>query len=138
MVIIISHLWFVNHLCGIFCHFKRLIMFFFFDSENYCVNDIIERMKSIKPLKEIIEQTGISQSAISMWKSRNTFPRSDDLYKISCCLKVSMEYLLTGKDFQSELTQDETELLHNYRLLSDDQKSMLQIMVSAIASKADV
>lgn len=113
-------------------------MFFFFDSESYIVNDLIERIKTIKPIKQVVEETGIAQSTIATWKSKNSFPKVDDLYKIACCLKVSMEYLLTGKDFQSELTQDETELLHNYRLLHDDQKSMLQIMLSALASQSDV
>lgn len=110
-------------------------MFFFFDSENYCVNDLIERIKSIKPLKFVVEETGIAQSTIATWKSKNTFPKVDDLYKIACCLNVSIEYLLTGEDKENNLSQDETELLTNYRLLDDSEKSMLQIMVSALACK---
>lgn len=109
-------------------------MFFFFDSENYQVSDLIERIKSIKSLPKVIEETGIAQSTISAWKSRNTFPKVDDLYKISCCLNVSMEYLLTGEDKENNLTPDETELLRNYRLLTDDMKAMLSIQVSALAT----
>lgn len=108
---------------------------FFFDFENYSVADMIERMKSIKPLKEIIENTGISQPIFSQWKSRNSMPKSDDLYKIAQFLNVSIEYLLTGEDKENNLSQDETELLTNYRLLDDSEKSMLQIMVSALACK---
>lgn len=61
------------------------------------VSDLLERIKSKTPLKNI-ESLGFSQSTIATWKSKNIFPRSDDLYKIAQYLNVSMEWLLTGKD----------------------------------------
>ncbi len=97
------------------------------------INDLIERIKSIQPLKNL-ESIGFSQNTINNWKYRNTFPKSDDLYKISQFLNVSMEYLLTGEDKENNLSQDETELLTNYRKLQEHDKSMLQVMVSAMAS----
>lgn len=111
-------------------------MFFFFDSENFDVTDLLDRIKSIKPLKDVIEQTGISQPSFSKWKARNSMPKADDLYKIACCLNVSMEYLLTGEDKQNELSQDETELLTNYRTLSDSEKSMLNIMIASLSASS--
>ena len=111
-------------------------MFFFFDSENYCVNDLIERMKSIKPIKEIVEETGISQPIISQWKARNSFPKCDDLYKIACCLNVSMEWLLTGKTgSDDELPENEKKLLENYRSLDPTGKHHVDLMVEALAGK---
>lgn len=112
------------------------MFFFFFDSENYCVNDLIERMKSIKPLKEIIEETGIAQSTISSWKVKNSFPKCDDLYKIALCLNVSMEWLLTGKiEDDSKLPDQELELLSNYRKLDPHDKHSISLMIEALAGK---
>lgn len=107
-----------------------------FDFDNYSVSIIVDRIKAITSTKEL-EKIGISQQVISNWKSRNTFPKSDDLYKISQFLNVSMEYLLTGEDKENNLSQDETELLTNYRKLQEHDKSMLQVMVSAMASNQD-
>ena len=96
-------------------------------------SSIIDRIKSICEIKDL-ENVGISAQVISNWKSRNSIPKADDLYKISKFLNVSMEYLLTGKDFENKLADDELELLTNYRLLQDHDKSMVQVMVSAYAS----
>lgn len=112
------------------------MFFFFFDSENYCVNDLIERMKTIKQLPQIIEETGIAQSTISAWKNRNTFPKCDDLYKIACCLNVTMEWLLTGKnESDKELPENEQSLLENYRSLDATGKHHVDLMIEALAGK---
>lgn len=110
-------------------------MFFFFDSENYCVNDLIERMKSIKSIKDIVEETGISQPIISQWKARNSFPKCDDLYKIACCLNVTMEWLLTGEDKINNLSGNETTILEYYRKLDEHDKKSMLLMMEALAGK---
>jgi len=94
--------------------------------------EVIERIKSHLSAKEL-ESIGIAQSTVSNWKTRNTIPKSEDLYKISQAIGVSMEYLLTGND-EKELSPDKIELLKNYDLLSDDMKSMINIQISALAS----
>lgn len=104
-----------------------------FDFDNYSVSIIVDRIKAITSIKEL-EKIGISQQVISNWKSRNTFPKSDDLYKIADFLNVSMEFLLTGEEKNNEYSPDEIELISNYRSLQDHDKSMLQVMVSAMAS----
>ncbi len=48
--------------------------------------------------KELAEYTGISEAAISGWKTKHTTPSSDKLIKISEFLSVSVYYLLTGTD----------------------------------------
>lgn len=107
----------------------------FFNFENYSVSEMIDRMKSIKPLKEIIEQTEIAQSTISSWNVKNIFPKSDDLYKIACCLNVTMEWLLTGEDKINNLSGSEQALLENYRSLDDKTKNNVDLMVEALAGK---
>lgn len=62
---------------------------------DFSASDMIERIKSITPLKNL-ESVGISVGTISAWKTNNRPPRSDDLYTIAKYLNVSMEWLLTG------------------------------------------
>lgn len=107
----------------------------FFNLENYSVSEMIDRMKSIKPLKEIIEQTKIAQSTISSWNVKNIFPKCDDLYKIACCLNVSMEWLLTGEDKINNLSGNETTILEYYRKLDEHDKNSMLLMIEALAGK---
>jgi hypothetical protein len=46
----------------------------------------------------LYRKTGIPKGTFSSWKSRNIFPRADEVYKIACALDVSVAYLLTGTD----------------------------------------
>lgn len=96
--------------------------------------EIIERIKHHLSSKDL-EVLGYSPQVITNWKARNTIPRSDDLYRIAKYIGVSMEYLLTGEDKNSELPPDEIEILKNYRLLDESNKAMIQIMLAAAASE---
>ena len=100
---------------------------------EFSVLDIIERIKNQLSVKEL-ESLGYTPQIISNWKSRNTIPRSDDLYKIAQAIGVSMEYLLTGND-EKELPPDKIELLKNYDLLSDDLKAIINIQIAALTAK---
>lgn len=74
-----------------------------------------------KKQKELSKYTGISEAAISDWKKKGTNPSADKLIIISEFLEVSVEYLLTGSENirNSELSENEIELLNLYRKLSD-------------------
>lgn len=96
--------------------------------------EIIERIKHHLSSKDL-EVLGYSPQVITNWKYRNVIPRTEDLYKISQAIGVSMEYILTGKDTNSELPPDEIEILKNYRLLDESNKAMIQIMLAAAASE---
>lgn len=63
--------------------------------------EMIERIKTIAPLKEL-EPLGFPSGVISNWKARNAFPTADKLYLIAQKLNVSMEWLLTGKEPDTE------------------------------------
>ena len=64
--------------------------------------DMIERIKSKTTLKEL-EPLGFPSSTVSSWKTKNSFPKADDLYKIAKYLNVSMEWLLTGEETDIDL-----------------------------------
>ncbi len=50
--------------------------------------------------KEFSQKTGISQSAISEWKSKQTNPTADKIMVICNVLNVSPEWLLSGYEQQ--------------------------------------
>ena len=44
----------------------------------------------------VTSKTGIPQSTLSTWKTKNVFPRADNVLKIAQALGTSAEYLVTG------------------------------------------
>ncbi|MBO4864793.1 MAG: helix-turn-helix domain-containing protein [Eubacterium sp.] len=86
--------------------------------------------------KEFSKKTGISQSAISEWKSKNTNPSADKIMIICHVLKVSPEWLLSGiekkdsKDNEPDflVIDKKTEMgkfISDYNRLSDDSRLRL-------------
>lgn len=95
---------------------------------DFSAEEIIDRIKEHCSLTEL-ESIGIPQSTFSKWKARNTIPRSDDLYRIAKYIGVSMEYLLTGEDKNSELPEDLLELFNSFQRLSPkDREPLLHII----------
>ena len=93
--------------------------------------EIIERIKFYTNLKDL-EQIGISQNHISVWKVRGTIPRADDLYKISKFLGVSMEYLLTGETSTDNFDTPEKKLFEKINKLESKQKKALEVIIDAM------
>ncbi|GHV78826.1 hypothetical protein AGMMS49944_06170 [Spirochaetia bacterium] len=66
------------------------------DAEMFC--------KRYKNLTEkdlpVILQTNIKPSTISTWRIQKTFPRADQAVKIANSLHTSVEYLVTGQEWE--------------------------------------
>ena len=95
--------------------------------------------------KEFSEKTGISQSAISEWKSKKTNPAADKIMIICQILKVSPEWLLSGTDKEGGrgnspdflVVDKNTEvggLLMGYNKLSRDARARLLGYYYALSS----
>ena len=69
----------------------------FYSGEKFVkrIDTILEQMH--KKRQDLCENTGISQQAISNWKSLNRMPTVDAAIAISLFLKVDLEWLLTGQ-----------------------------------------
>lgn len=98
---------------------------------DFQITDIIERIKKYTRLKDL-EQIGMLPTLFSNWKIRNTIPRSDDLYKISKFIGVSMEYLLTGEDTPDNLSTNEKILFEKISKLSPEQQNALRIIIDSM------
>ena len=78
-----------------------------------------ERLKKLMMLRNynntrLTEELHVSKNAVGNYLN-NQIPNAMILLKISQILGTSMEYLLTGKEY-NELTYEETELVQAYRV----------------------
>lgn len=89
-----------------------------------------------KRQKELAEYTGISTSAISAWNKNNTNPAAENLSIIADFLEVSLDYLLTGEEKQTEDTEDIKKLLKNYNFVDDISKQLIQKRAQTLAELA--
>lgn len=117
---------------------------------DFSASALIERIKEKTTIQEL-EKLGIAGSTISNWKNRNSYPRSDDLFKIAQHIGVSMEYLLTGEKMYMDeifLSEDEKEkfilsgrerkLLEDYKLLSEKEKNGVSNLVEALTGRTQI
>lgn len=104
---------------------------------EFKADDIIERIKSITSIKEL-EKIGISQATVSNWKTRNTIPKSDDLYKISQFCGCSMEYLLTGHKIDDDniyLTREQQLIVNATKQMDPEHIKLIVNMAEALTGK---
>ena len=104
---------------------------------NFSATELIERIKEFTPLKNL-DVIGFSQNTINNWKFRNAIPKADDLYKIAQYCGCTMEYLLTGQKIDDDnifLSAREQSLLHDYKLLDNDDKSSVDRICKALTGK---
>ncbi len=67
------------------------------------LNEVLERVEHLllniqRKRPWLAKKAGISLNTINGWYSRNSFPNVYDAHKIAICLRVSIEYLITGKE----------------------------------------
>lgn len=77
--------------------------------------------------KDLAEYVGISTSAISDWKKKNTNPSAENLSAIADFLNVSLRFLLTGEErIESiKLSDDIKELISYYNTLDERSKGKI-------------
>lgn len=108
-------------------------------------SELVKRIKEKITAKEL-ETIGINQKTLSAWKMKSIFPRSDDLFRISQHIGVSMEWLLTGQKMYMDelfLTEDqqkrfvlstrERELIENYKKLNEKEKNAVNQLAKTLS-----
>lgn len=106
---------------------------------------IFDRLKQLNmSQKTFSEQTGISQSTISEWKSKRTNPTSEKIMIICKTIDVNPEWLLSGIESKGTRSNSsdwyvidkDTEMGHIIRCyhdMDDNQRSRLMGYLDAIS-----
>lgn len=107
--------------------------------------DVYERIKGLcksegVSLKEMLESNGIVYSSYYSSQQAKRFPALSDLITIADHFKVSLDYLVSGKD-KYDMPQDLRLLVAELDTLSDKQKSFLiatlQYQISLFKQQTD-
>jgi len=89
-----------------------------------------------KPLKGAAKATGVSEGAISGWKK--SFPTVDNLAYLAEYYGVSIDYLVFNEiTFNNKLSDDECNLVTDFRSLSEDKKRHVRALIDSLLSVSE-
>lgn len=78
---------------------------------------------------DICRATGISESTIRTWITRDAMPSAEAAFKVAQYFGVTVEYLLTGQNLEDApqlyLSPEENEIIDIYRSLDKKSKNVL-------------
>ena len=105
----------------------------------------MERLRYLRKLhalsmKELGSLLGLAESTISLYEKGKRQPDNETLVKIAEYFNVSVDYLLGRENEKTppaaELTEDERELLNNFRALNPTmRKYALEIIKAALSTQ---
>lgn len=75
--------------------------------------------------KKFCDETGIPPTTVSAWKARNTDPPAEKIPTIAYFFKVSLSFILTGKEEEETIFEDEIKLLKYFRELDESRKDIV-------------
>jgi len=81
-------------------------------------------------ISDVFEGTK-DRDSFNGWKRRNVLPRADEALKIAQAMGSTVEYLITGKDTDG-FSQEERNLLFDYRSLSADKKRNVRALIDSM------
>jgi transcriptional regulator with XRE-family HTH domain len=91
--------------------------------------DRLDRIASDSiPRKKLAEISGVSVSAISMWKSRNNYPTVKVAFEIAQAAGVSVEYLMTGQESDYWYPKNIEDIVKDLKII-DDEKEIASIKI---------
>ena len=98
------------------------------------INELAKKMGV--SISAVEKNVGLSNGIIGKWRKQS--PSCDKLKLVADYLNVSIDYLLTGKENQSNvLNDDEQELLENYGKLTDTDKEEVSVRAKELANGTD-
>jgi len=73
----------------------------------------------------------INVRAMTDWAKKGTIPAADTLYLVAEFLGSTVEFLITGKDREG-FSQNERDLVFDYRSLSNDNKRSVRALIDSM------
>lgn len=91
------------------------------------LSETLKRLRDYRGITqaELAQILGITQQAVAKWERNKSEPDSSGLKQLSKYFGVSIDYLLDNEEKKSFFNEDETKLIHNYRNLDGDGRSLL-------------
>jgi SOS-response transcriptional repressor LexA len=105
--------------------------------------DIVKRVDQVLSERhisylELCRGAGISDHSITDWKGtrnkKGSMPSADKLFKVAAFLKISLYWLLAGKD-EADLTPEQRDLLWNYDKLDKRDKQTVLDLIETMLKK---
>jgi transcriptional regulator with XRE-family HTH domain len=78
----------------------------------------------------VAQKIGVPIGTFKNWLTRQTYPNAKQIVEIGHLLDTSAEYLVTGVE-RGNLTEDERQLLANFRLLSKCEQEHISVTIEA-------
>jgi transcriptional regulator with XRE-family HTH domain len=104
--------------------------------------DILKRIYELRIRRgwsewKLAQETGLKQSSISDWYSKNQLPKIPSLEKICNAFGITMAEFFCGEGDPVVLTPDQTEILENWSALSPKQKQAVLFLLKNIPTQED-
>ena len=98
-----------------------------------------ELKKQHKTQKNLSISTGISTSTISAWNKNGANPSAEFIFPIASFLNVSLEYLLTGNNTETNLclTENEKRIIALFKNLDQIQQENVIARAELLAEQND-
>ena len=84
---------------------------------------------------KVLEEIGVSKSNATHYKN-GSIPNGTVIIQLSEILNVSCDYLLTGKQEDPQITEEEQEILKIYRSLTEKEKGKAEILLEQLAEES--
>lgn len=96
--------------------------------------ELVERIdnlliKTNKKRTPMLLELELPRTAMINWYNNNNIPAGDVLFKLANYFNVTMEYLLTGKEFNNEVPEEDKILLEKYNKLSEENKKIVLSLI---------
>ncbi len=98
-----------------------------------CRIQYLMEQNNITPSK-LCSDLGLAKSSITDWKKGKAKPSVEALVKISEYFNVSLDWLITGKEYKKEITEDEEEILKMYSQLDFEKKAEVRGFLKGLLS----
>lgn len=118
-------------------YFSQDVIYYIRFSMNFAENLRNELEYQGMQVKELAEKTGLSVNTLNKYRPGSIVtPTVDNALKIAKVLNVSLDFLATGKDFDSRTDKTQIErIAKKIRYFSDSDLNAIESIINSIAEK---
>lgn len=98
--------------------------------------DILKRILDLRTRRgwtewKLAEESGLKQSTISTWYSKNQLPKIPSLEKVCKAFGITMAQFFCENE-PVDLTSEQREMLENWSALNKNQKESIMLLIKSI------